>query len=52
MQGAAPLRRRFGARVQIIEVADPAASAAAFAAADVLVTMELGHGLPPMPGSG
>ncbi len=35
--------------MQLFEVADPAASAAAFAAADVLVTVELGSGLPPMP---
>jgi phosphoglycerate dehydrogenase-like enzyme len=48
-QGAAPLRRRFGERVKVIEVVEPAASAGAFAAAEVLVTMELGHGLPPMP---
>jgi phosphoglycerate dehydrogenase-like enzyme len=48
-QGAALLRRRFGDGVQIVEVADPAAAVAAFAAADVLVTVELGHGLPPMP---
>jgi phosphoglycerate dehydrogenase-like enzyme len=48
-QGASLLRGHFGDRVRLVEVADPAASAAAFAAADVLVTMELGHGLPPMP---
>ena len=48
-QGAALLRRRFGDGLQIVEVADPAASAAAFAAAEVLVTVELGSGLPPMP---
>ena len=48
-QGAGLLRRHFGDRVRVLEVADPAASAAAFAAADVLVTMELGSGLPLMP---
>ena len=48
-QGAALLRRRFGDGVQIVEVTDPAASAAAFAATEVLVTVELGSGLPPMP---
>jgi phosphoglycerate dehydrogenase-like enzyme len=48
-QGAAPLRHRFGDGVQIVEVDDPAARADAFAIADVLVTVELGHGLPPMP---
>ena len=48
-QGAALLRSRFGDGLQIVEVADPAASAAAFATAEVLVTVELGSGLPPMP---
>ncbi len=48
-QGAELLRSRFGDGLQIVEVADPAASAAAFAAAEVLVTVELGSGLPPMP---
>ena len=48
-QGAALLRHRFQDDVRIVEVSDPAASAAAFAAADVLVTVELGSGLPPMP---
>jgi phosphoglycerate dehydrogenase-like enzyme len=48
-RGAGLLRRRFGDRVRLLEIADPAASPAAFAAADVLVTVELGSGLPPMP---
>jgi phosphoglycerate dehydrogenase-like enzyme len=48
-QGAGALRRRFGDRVRLLEVAEPAASAAEFAAADVLVTVDLGSGLPPMP---
>jgi phosphoglycerate dehydrogenase-like enzyme len=48
-QGAPLLRRHFGDRVRLLEIGEPAASAAAFAAADVLVTVELGSGLPPMP---
>jgi phosphoglycerate dehydrogenase-like enzyme len=49
VRGAGLLRRRFGDRVRLLEVAEPAANAAAFAAAEVLVTVDLGHGLPPMP---